>query len=353
MTKMIRFSTLAVVLIVVFGIFYTSCNKILGHAAASMELVSGDNQTATVETALTNPVVVIVKDKNDNAVKGITVNFTVTEGSVSVATDTTDAEGKATVNWTLGATEGTQTLTVTAFKADGTTALTGSPISVTATGSAITVTDIDGNVYQTTKIGDQLWMAEDLKVSHYPNGDAIPYIDDDATWGALADDNTSDAYCFYGDSNDDGTVDIAYPDYGAIYSYAAAIGDDWLRDNTETQGVCPDGWHLPSDAEWTELIDNLGGESVAGGKLKETGTSHWMAPNTETTNESGFSALPGSGRDCNNGEFELIGAVAIWWSATPTYADSTSVRLLENNSPSSGHTNSAKSNGLSVRCVKN
>ena len=124
-----------------------------------------------------------------------------------------------------------------------------------------TVTDIDGNIYQTIKIGDQCWMAEDLKVSHYPNGDAIPYIDLDATWGALADDNTSDAYTVYADNNNDGTVDIANPDYGYLYSYAAAIGDNWVRDNdastTDGQGVCPDGWHLPTDTEWLTLENEV------------------------------------------------------------------------------------------------
>ncbi len=121
-------------------------------------------------------------------------------------------------------------------------------------------------------------MAEDLRVTHYPNGDPIPNVTDNTAWGNLGDNNTDDAYCFY---NNDNTTD-----YGALYTYAAAIGDNWARDNADGQGVCPDGWHLPTVAEWQELVNYLGGSSVAGGKLKETGTTHWNSPNTGATNES-------------------------------------------------------------------
>lgn len=217
-----------------------------------------------------------------------------------------------------------------------------------------TVTDYDGNVYNTVIIGNQIWLKEDLKVSHYSNGDAIPYIDDDVTWAALADDNTSDAYCFYGDNNNDGTVDIAYPDYGALYTWAAAMGDNAVSSNTNpsgVQGVCPDGWHLPSDAEWTELTDYLGGEAVAGGKMKETGTTHWNSPNTGATNESGFTGLP-SGR-CNlDGTFFDMGDNGYWWSAREGNSNSAFYRHLNYyNNDFHDNTTYLKSGGLSVRCV--
>lgn len=359
MTKKIRIATLSVILIVVFGIFYTSCKKEKvvepvepeTKVATSIELVSGGDQTATVETAIASPVVVLVKDQDGNVFEGTTVNFTVTEGSVSAATGTTDAEGKATVNWTLGARIGKQTLTVIAYKTDGTTALTGSPISVTATGAG-TVTDVDGNVYQTVKIGNQIWMAEDLKVSHYPNGDAIPYIDDNATWGALADDNRSDAYSFYGDSNNDGIIDVANPDYGALYTYAAAIGDNWARDKVDNQGVCPEGWHLPTDAEWTELTDYLGGNSVAGGKLKETGISHWNKPNLGATNESGFSALSGGIRYNFLGTFDSAGLSGHWWSATESSGSKAWSCFLYYKEAEAYRIYYFKADGFSVRCVR-
>lgn len=137
---------------------------------------------------------------------------------------------------------------------------------------APTVTDIDGNVYNTVLIGDQCWMKENLKVTHYPNSDEIPYITDNNAWAALGDNNTDDAYCYYNNNSSS--------EYGALYTYSAAIADNWQRDNADGQGICPDGWHLPTDAEWTVLIEYLGGSIVAGGKMKESGTSHWNSPNT-------------------------------------------------------------------------
>ncbi|PID95338.1 MAG: hypothetical protein CSA95_00230 [Bacteroidetes bacterium] len=106
---------------------------------------------------------------------------------------------------------------------------------------------MDGNVYSTVVIGSQCWMQENLKVTHYPNGDAIPYTPDGAAWIALRSNNTDDAYCYYGNN--------VNSEYGALYTYAAAIGDNWERDNAEGQGICPEGWHLPTDEEWTVLVD--------------------------------------------------------------------------------------------------
>ena len=214
------------------------------------------------------------------------------------------------------------------------------------------IKDIDGNIYLAVKIGNQVWMAEDLKVRHYPNGDAIPYVDDDATWAALADDNTSDAYSFYGDSNNDGVVDIANPDYGALYTYAAAIGDNWAKDNADNQGICPDGWHLPTDVEWTTLIDYLGGTSVAGGKLKEIGTTYWNSPNTGATNESGFSALPGGIHTSDYGAFQNIKNNGFWWTALEYSTIYTYGRYLSSSSAAINSFHFSKSEGFSVRCVK-
>ncbi len=213
------------------------------------------------------------------------------------------------------------------------------------------VRDIDGNVYNAVIIGTQTWMAEDLKVTHYPNGDPIPYIDDNATWDALANDDTSDAYCFYGDSNNDGNVDITYPDYGALYSYAAAIGDNWMRENNPGQGVCPDGWHLPTDAEWTTLTDYLGGESIAGGKMKEIGTTHWNNPNTGATNESGFTAFA-NGAHKSDGTYMYFGSTGYWWTATEYNSYNIYIRRISYNSGAITRTFANRPNGYSVRCIK-
>ena len=233
----------------------------------------------------------------------------------------------------------------------------GGIIAASPCGTATTMTDIDGNIYPIVSIDDKCWMTADLKVSRYPNGDPIPYIDDNATWGALVDNNTDDAYSFYGDSNNDGIVDIAYPDYGALYSYSAAIADNWARDNSTTnsaggQGICPNGWHLPTDAEWTTLTTFLGGSSVAGGKMKETGTTHWNSPNTGATNSSGFTALPSGYRYSSNGTFRNVAYSGVWWSGTEGSSSGAYYRYLNYNSADANRNNNNKSYGFCVRCIR-
>ncbi len=207
-----------------------------------------------------------------------------------------------------------------------------------------TMTDIDGNRYNTVLIGDQCWMRENLKVTHYPNGDAIPYITSEDAWNALVGNNTDDAYSYY-DNNPNG-------EYGGLYNYAAAIGDNWERDNAEGQGICPDGWHLPTDEEWVVLTNSLGGGVVAGGKMKEVGTAHWNAPNRGATNESGFTALPGGNRT-DYGTFSSVGLFGYWWSATEFGSSYGLYRYLHFDLPDMSRDNCGKSNGFSVRCVHN
>ena len=212
-----------------------------------------------------------------------------------------------------------------------------------------TFTDIDGNSFQGVEIGNQCWMDRNLTVTHYPNGEVIPYITENTAWGDLADDNSADAYCYYNN---------LAGDYGALYSYAAAIADDWTRDNEVVingqgaQGICPDGWHLPTDAEWTQLTIFLGGESVAGGKLKEAGLTHWVNPNSGATNASGFTALPGGLRGSYNGTFSSPGYDGYWWSATGYSSGSAWRRYLSYGSANVYRSYSNKSNGFSVRCVR-
>jgi uncharacterized protein (TIGR02145 family) len=161
------------------------------------------------------------------------------------------------------------------------------------------MTDIDGNVYQTIKIGDQVWMAENLKVTRYRNGDPIRNWTDKDIWAGL----TTGAYCNYNNDENNATT------YGRLYNwYAIGIYD-------EKRKIAPVGWHVPSDDEWQILINYLGGDAVAGTKMKEAGTAHWNSPNAGTTNESGFSALPGGCRDYN-GNYLYLGLDAAFWSST-------------------------------------
>jgi uncharacterized protein (TIGR02145 family) len=140
----------------------------------------------------------------------------------------------------------------------------------TMTGS---VTDIDGFVYKTVTIGSQIWMAENLKTTHYQNGNEIPNVADDNTWNNL----TTAARCT------NSFIDNYSAVYRLLYNWYAV---------SDSRNICPTGWHLHSQAEWTTLTTYLGGETSAGGKLKEMGTSHRIYPNTDATNECGFTALP-------------------------------------------------------------
>ena len=153
-----------------------------------------------------------------------------------------------------------------------------------------TMTDIDGNTYTTVKIGDQWWMAENLKVTHYRNGEEIPNITDNTEWANL----TSGAYCDY-DNNPNNVAT-----YGRLYNWYSI---------EDSRDLAPDGWHVPSRDEWQTMIEYLGGDGIAGGKLKESGTEHWLSPNEGATNESGFSALP-SGMRGDNAHFYSINEFA-------------------------------------------
>ncbi|MFZ4724628.1 MAG: FISUMP domain-containing protein [Paludibacter sp.] len=183
-----------------------------------------------------------------------------------------------------------------------------------------TVTDIDGNVYNTVTIGTQVWTVENLKTTKLNDGSIIPLSID--TWSSM----TTPAYCWYDNSITNKNI------YGALYNFYA-VG---------TGKLCPTGWHVPSDAEWTKLITFLGGASTSINKLKEAGISHWLSPNL-ATNESGFTALP-AGQRRNNGTFQWIGACGYCWSSTtgPLGMNlGNMVNFVVNNAW-----------GCSVRCVK-
>jgi len=194
-----------------------------------------------------------------------------------------------------------------------------------------TVTDIDGNTYQTVRIGDQWWMAENLKVTHYRNGNPIPIETADIPWRNL----TTGAYCNY--NNDVNNVAV----YGRLYNWYAV---------NDVRNIAPEGWHVPSDAEWQTLVDYLGGNAIAGGKMKETGTTHWNSPNTGATNESGFTARAGGNRHIW-GWFENFGVQARHWSTTE-YIIYAWCNFLAYNHSASVRAYSNKTAGYSVRCVR-
>lgn len=208
------------------------------------------------------------------------------------------------------------------------------------------VIDYDGNEYNIVQIGNQTWTVENLKVTHYPDGTPIPLVTENTIWGNLEDNNTDDAYCFY--NNDPNS------EYGALYTWSAAMGDNAVSSYTNpsgVQGVCPDGWHLPSFTEWIELSAYLGGSTIAGGKMKEIGSAHWNSPNTGADNSSGFTALPGGGRKSDDGTFHSLGSYGGWWS---THVDGNSIiyNFLSYKNSEIIFLGCKKSNGYSVRCIK-
>jgi uncharacterized protein (TIGR02145 family) len=206
-----------------------------------------------------------------------------------------------------------------------------------------TVTDIDGNVYQTVTIGTQVWMAENLKVTHYRNGEDIPNVSGSAAWAAL----TTGAYCEYGNAANNVAT------YGRLYNWYAV---------NDGRYIAPAGWHVPNVNELKQLEMYLGmtqAEADAsgwrgtdeGGKLKEVGTTHWNSPNTGATNESGFAALPGGYRDLY-GVYEGVGLRAYFWSSNEFVSYSATFRLLTYNSSGVYSYTMSKPYGFSVRCVR-
>jgi uncharacterized protein (TIGR02145 family) len=206
-------------------------------------------------------------------------------------------------------------------------------IGILATAQDNTVIDIDSNVYHTVTIGKQVWMVENLKTTRYRNGDPIHHISMTSEW----DNMTSGACCDFANTLTNRKT------YGKLYNWYAV---------NDSRNIAPVGWHVPSTAEWKILISFLGGEEVAGGKLKETGTKHWDNPNTGATNESGFTALPGGNRYFS-GQFLQMGRVGFWWSNTKYSKGYAYFLNLSYDNKKIGYYKFLRLNGgLSVRCLK-
>jgi uncharacterized protein (TIGR02145 family) len=195
----------------------------------------------------------------------------------------------------------------------------------------LVATDKDGNIYKTVKIGSQVWMAENLKTTQYNDGTIIPKETDYNMWEGL----TSGTYCWYNN------IETYKNTYGAHYNwYALSNGK-----------LCPTGWHVPTDSEWTILTDYLGGLSVAGGKLKEIGTTHWLEPNTGARDEVGFKALPSGLLNVNG--FSDLQRGSHWFSSTECGPNEAWGRYIDWNNEMVGLFCSSKSSGYSIRCVMN
>lgn len=203
----------------------------------------------------------------------------------------------------------------------------------------------DGNVYKIITIGNQVWMAENLAY--------LPSVNMVADGSEYAAGSYYYVYGYDGTNVADAKATDNYATYGVLYNWTAAMDGEASSTTNPSgiQGVCPAGWHLPSDAEWTELTDYLGGTSVVDGKLKETGTTHWNTPNIGATNETGFTALPGGTR-FPNGPFNYIGNLGYWWSATDYDATNAWSRFMNYSYSNVIRSYYGKVLGFSVRCVR-
>ncbi|MFZ4400759.1 MAG: fibrobacter succinogenes major paralogous domain-containing protein [Bacteroidales bacterium] len=206
--------------------------------------------------------------------------------------------------------------------------------TVTPTPVPTTVTDIDGNVYQTVTVGTQVWLKQNLKVSRFRNGDTITNVTDGVTWSNI----TTAACCDFGNNSSNSIT------YGRLYNFYAA---------NDSRKIAPLGWHVSTDADWTKLKTYLGGDNIAGGKLKETGTLHWSSPNTAATNSSGFTAIPGGFREMD-GSFDNSNMlrVGIYWTTTSFNSTSAWYLALNYDAAVVGRDKGSTNRGYSLRCVK-
>ncbi len=332
----------------VFGLSPSATYYFRAYAINSLGTAYGNEVTATMLSALpTLTTTAVSAMTTTTATSGGNITYegisSVTARGVCWSTSpnpttanskTTDATGPGTFTSNLmGLTPGTQYY-VKAYATNSSGTAYGVQVNFTTSPKfGSTITDIDGNVYNTVTIGTQVWMVENLKTTKYRNGDMIANLTVDATWASLG----TGSYCWY--YNDAATYKATY---GALYNWYAVA---------DSRNIAPAGWHVATDAEWTTLTTFLGGESVAGGKLKETGTSHWLGQNTGTTNSSGFTAFPG-GLRYSNGSFNGVGYLGYWWTSTEISTTNAWFRYMDSSYSFAYGGYDSKYFGFSVRCLQ-
>ena len=272
-----------------------------------------------------------ITDAGGSSISARGVVWGTSSGPTIAGTKTSDGIGTGSFVSNLTELTPSTTYYLRAYATNNTGTAYGNEISFTSMTALVigNVTDIEGNIYNTVEIGTQVWMSENLKTIRYRQGGPIPYVAGNTEWSNL----TTGAWSYL---NHDASNDVVY---GKLYNWYTTQGDT----------LCPTGWHVPTDAEWTTLTTYLGG-SVAGDKMRSTGTTYWTAPNTGATNESGFSGLPGGSRSYN-GIFG--GGGAVFWSATERDNIQAAYRILSLFSSSLlNFFGDFKGSGFSIRCLK-
>jgi uncharacterized protein (TIGR02145 family) len=289
--------------------------------------VSGITQTGAVSGGILS----IVNDK-EGLLKGVCWN---TEENPIVNNHKTNdgARSGNFVSSLTGLVPGT-TYFVRAFVIIGTDTVYGNSVSF-QTRDYGSVSDYEGNMYKTIDLGSQKWMAQNLSATRFNDGKVILLVKDTTAWSKLSE----PGYCWY--KNEEASFK---EEYGALYNWNAV----------NTGKLCPGGWHIPTDEEFTVLSDYLGGEMVAGGKMKVAGLTYWVDPNTGADNSSGFTGLPGGFRYFD-GKFFDFGFSGYWWTSTQLNSkpEVAWFRFLYYNENTLYRFNNQKRNGFSVRCVKN
>jgi uncharacterized protein (TIGR02145 family) len=276
--------------------------------------------------------------------------------TISLATKTTDGLGSGAFTSNITGLTANTTYYVRAYATNSIGTAYGNEINFTtlqnSTGINIAgpnVTDIDGNTYQSVTNCGQTWTKQNLNVSKYSDGTPIPQVTDPTAWANL----TTGAWCYY--NNDPANSPI----YGKLYNWHAVAGiydAASLANPALRKKLAPTGWHIPTDPEWTQLTDCLGGQNVAGGKMKsigtiQEGTGLWQIPNTDATNASGFTGLPAGGRD-DDGPFLLIGSNGFWWSSSEESTTNAWNHNLSCYGDDAYRFNNPKKSGFSVRCLR-
>ncbi len=255
-----------------------------------------------------------------------------TDGELSLASSETSSDGTASVVWTLPKISNVLVILEAKLIDKERDHLIGSPLNFQVKVESNTITDPrDGNVYKIVKIGNQTWFAENLRYAGN-----IPQVASNQAWAAIYNNGNptgKPAWAYY---NNNATFDAVY---GKLYN--------WYAVNTGT--LCPEGWHIPTDAEWTTLTNYLGGVGVAGGKMKSV--TGWNSPNIAATNESGFTGLPGGFR-LVGGVFNSLGSLGNWWSSSPPDPGTAWFRLLGSSNGSIARLDYIRAYGFSCRCLR-
>jgi uncharacterized protein (TIGR02145 family) len=306
---------------ILYFIFTVSCKKETDDNIAKILPILTTSNVSEIMNTSAKCGGIIIDDRGPNITeKGICWSYTSTPTIAD--SKTSDGTGKGSFSSVMNGLSAQKTYYVRAYAT--TFAGTGYGNLITFT-TIPDITDLDGNIYHTLIIGTQTWMVENLKVTHYRNGDPIL----NTTWS----NNASGAYCDYNNIQDISSI------YGRLYNWYTTV---------DSRNLCPSGWHAPSNSEWELLIKYLGGVNIAGGGLKEIGTTHWAAPNTGANNLSGFTALPGG--ECH-GSFDNIGTQCFFWSTSP-YADLGLAYQLTSDYNYISWFGTNKESGFSVRCIK-